>query len=136
MTYGMSGREIDAFYDGYVTAILWANTYTETDGELESVDGTVANAELTSDAATALRQDVDDFLDEHVQRLIWGAAVRTRGQYRPDQAGHDFALTRNGHGAGFWDRGLGIVGDALTAHAKPHGERNLFVDSDGMAHTE
>jgi hypothetical protein len=30
------------------------------------------------------------------------------------QTGHDFILTANGHGCGFWDRGLGELGDRLT----------------------
>jgi hypothetical protein len=30
------------------------------------------------------------------------------------QTGHDFILTANDHGCGFWDRGLGELGDRLT----------------------
>ena len=30
------------------------------------------------------------------------------------QTGHDFILTANHHGVGFWDRGLGEIGDRLT----------------------
>ncbi len=37
-------------------------------------------------------------------------------------AGHDFWLTRSGHGTGFWDRGLGELGGRLTAAAKVYGE--------------
>lgn len=44
--------------------------------------------------------------------------------------GHDFWLTRNHHGSGFLDRGLGQVGDILTAAAKSFGEVNLYVDDD------
>ena len=40
----------------------------------------------------------------------------------PGQAGHDFALTRNGHGAGFWDRGAGEAGKVLTESAEAFGE--------------
>lgn len=40
----------------------------------------------------------------------------------PGQAGHDFWLTRNRHGVGFWDRGLGEVGDRLTKAAHVYGE--------------
>ena len=47
------------------------------------------------------------------------------------QIGHDFWLTRNGHGAGFWDRGLGEVGEWLTAMAKPSGECELYIGDDG-----
>lgn len=53
---------------------------------------------------------------------IEGAEWWTSGQF-----GHDFWLTRNGHGAGFWDRGQGAAGTALTALCKPYGEVNLFV---------
>ncbi len=37
-------------------------------------------------------------------------------------AGHDFWLTRGGHGVGFWDRGLDALGDRLTAAAEAFGE--------------
>lgn len=37
------------------------------------------------------------------------------------QSGHDFWLTREGHGAGFWDRGLGELGDKLTKAAETWG---------------
>lgn len=38
------------------------------------------------------------------------------------QAGHDFWLTRNRHGAGYWDRGLGNLGKRLTESAHGYGE--------------
>jgi hypothetical protein len=51
--------------------------------------------------------------------------------YKPQaMAGHDYWLTRNGHGTGFWDRGLGEVGDKLTAICK-YQERHLFVNDSG-----
>ena len=49
----------------------------------------------------------------------------------PGQIGHDFWLTRNRHGAGFWDRGLGDVGDRLTKAAHAFGESDLYVGDDG-----
>jgi hypothetical protein len=41
-----------------------------------------------------------------------------------EQAGHDFWLTRNGHGAGFWDRTCysDTVKDLLTKRAEAFGE--------------
>lgn len=45
-----------------------------------------------------------------------------------EQIGHDFWLTRNGHGAGFWDRGLGEIGDELTKISKTFKEINVFDD--------
>lgn len=44
-----------------------------------------------------------------------------------EQCGHDYILTRNGHGAGFWDRGYGAAGDRLTAAVKVYGEVHATV---------
>lgn len=48
-----------------------------------------------------------------------------------EQVGHDFYLTRNGHGAGFWDRGLGEVGDRLSDAAKVYGETSIEILYEG-----
>lgn len=52
----------------------------------------------------------------------------------PARAGHDFYLTRNGHGAGFWDRGLGAAGDMLSEACRPHGETNYVLTYDGQGY--
>lgn len=52
--------------------------------------------------------------------------------------GHDFALTRNGHGVGFWDReheGLPReLGEALSKVCESFGEFNLYLMDDGKAY--
>ena len=48
------------------------------------------------------------------------------------QNGHDFWPTRNRHGAGFWDRGYGDIGGALTRAAHSFGEFSLYVGDDGL----
>lgn len=54
------------------------------------------------------------------------------GQYSDaEMSGHDFWLTRNGHGAGYWDRGLD-TGDALSKAAKTFGSADLCVGDDGL----
>lgn len=53
---------------------------------------------------------------------------------RYEEAGHDFWLTRNGHGAGFWDGDWPEAGDALTVAAKAFGEVNLYVGDDGFVY--
>jgi len=46
--------------------------------------------------------------------------------------GHDFWLTRNGHGAGFWDRDLPDgLGDALSDACKAFGE-SYVTEADGV----
>jgi hypothetical protein len=45
-------------------------------------------------------------------------------------AGINFWLTRNGHGAGFWDLGLGAIGQRLTDAAHVYGESDLYSYDD------
>lgn len=44
------------------------------------------------------------------------------------QIGHDITLTRNGHGAGFWDRGYGPRGERLSTSARALGEAYAYAD--------
>lgn len=51
------------------------------------------------------------------------------------QAGHDFWLTRNGHGAGYWDRGYPEPqSTALTDAAHAWGSFDLYIGDDGQVH--
>lgn len=50
-------------------------------------------------------------------------------------AGHDFFLTRQHHGAGFWDRGL-TNGLTLTAAAHAFPEVSLYIGDDGKVYLE
>lgn len=43
-----------------------------------------------------------------------------------------FGVNRNGHGAGFWDRGIGAFGDRLSEASKAWGSFDLYVGDDGM----
>jgi hypothetical protein len=48
-----------------------------------------------------------------------------------EQVAHDFWLTRNRHGAGFWDGDyLESIGNKLTEIAHSFGEVNLYVAAD------
>lgn len=49
---------------------------------------------------------------------------------------HDYWLTRNHHGAGFWDRGLGDLGDRLTFAAQSDSEYSVWESVDGTAHVD
>ena len=54
-----------------------------------------------------------------------------------EQAGHDFYLTRNGHGAGFWDRPElygATVATTLTRESKVYGTQGLDCDDQDNVH--
>lgn len=49
---------------------------------------------------------------------------------------HDYWLTRNHHGAGFWDRGLGDLGDRLTEAAQQDGDYHVWESLDSEGHVK
>lgn len=129
--------EVNAFIIGYEECAVWSSTHTPlepdgTEGEpveidsLDWVEGAYTVAELfTPEASASIRQDCEGFIANAAEDLL--AAFEAKPGYDWSGAGHDFWLTRNGHGAGFWDRGLGEAGDRLTAMAKSFGGLDLLV---------
>ncbi len=107
--------------DAYIDCALWAST----DDEGTPLDDPSSDYELAEEARESMRAEVADFL-ELLERE--GVDVSELG---PEQVGHDFWLTRNRHGAGFWDRGLGDLGDTLTQFAHSYGESDLYIGDDG-----
>lgn len=50
------------------------------------------------------------------------------------QLGRDLWFTRNGHGVGFWDRGLGDLGEQLTEAAKAMGGQYIYLGDDSFVY--
>jgi hypothetical protein len=117
----------DRFFHAYVECALWSST----DENGEPLDGSYGPDDLSTEALKSMREDCDDFIQGAENDLL-ALRVSFKDGMTPEQAGHDFWLTRNRHGAGFWDRGLGEVGDRLTAMAHPYGSSDLYVGDDGL----
>jgi hypothetical protein len=86
---------------------------------------------LAGDTLRTILLDCDGFQQQNRRDIELACAYAWRCDYTVARAGHDFWLTRNGHGVGFWDRGLGAVGDALSKAAQAYGERNVYLGDDG-----
>lgn len=119
-------RTLDDFTLHYLVCALWAST----DDDGNPMDEEYALIDFHPLAIIEARQDCEDFQqgNELVLRLLYRDTHRP---YTPEQAGHDFWLTRNGHGAGFWDRGLGDYGAVLTDAADAYGGSDVYVGDDG-----
>src|SRR5690606_28463617 len=139
-TMGPTETERDDFRRGYVTAILWANAYREDEetGELvldEDADyAYVTPGRWWEDVGIDL-SDADDFLADNIETLRRVATVHAARWSAFESHGNDFALTRNGHGVGFWDHGYGEDGDVLSDVARAYGEYSVLTD-DGPTVTE
>lgn len=118
--------------DHYVEAMLWASTSDE-EGTGTAGDE-LAITDLSTTVALEVNRDVSAFLAKPILPDMPGARtvfdVLTELDINPEQAGHDLALTRNGHGAGFWDRGHGELGELLSNVAREMGESSWWVDGD------
>jgi len=114
--------QLDTFTLAYVEAAMW--TLTDEDGNSLDYLG------LHDIAPETIAKAVDDCAAFQAE---YQALLEEAGD--DSQNGHDFWLTRNRHGAGFWDRGYPKpIGDGLTKAAHSYGESNWYVGDDGMVH--
>ena len=116
----------DSFFCGYVTCALWSSTYGE-NGENNLDDG---EHELSDAAKIQMLADCADFLTYCEAENIDAFPDYGKEWRNEELSGQDFWLTRNGHGAGYWDRGL-ENGEELTKAAKTFGTCDLYVGDDG-----
>ena len=97
--------------------------------------------DIDADALAEIRADVEAFARNNWPRAAWAG-------WTPEQFGHDYYLTRNGHGTGYWDRtpadlkrrggrpprdrdAVERVGRELADAARAEGEAELYPGDDG-----
>ena len=123
--------DIDSIFDATVEALLRSTTDIETEQTLIEDFGP---DDLSDEARKELREEIESFLEENAEDLQ--AALDSGTGYSEGHIGQDIALTRNHHGAGFWDRGLGAVGTRLTDAAHNLGAfsclRGLGMEPGGL----
>lgn len=118
--------KIDAFTRGYIECALWL--LDEEDPMFDQADVT----DLSEEALAEIVADCAAFQEENGDDLYYAWAELGRDD---EHLGHDFYLTRNGHGAGFWDRGTEEVWERLTAASRPYGTQGLYSGDDGRLYT-
>lgn len=129
---------LDEFTKAYLECAIWSSTYTvETeDGReiTEPMDGLYTADDIAEGTLAVMVKDCRAFQD------CFGGCIA----HDLSRAGHDFWLTRNGHGAGFWDGDWNepytysdqyrTVGDFLTAMSKSYGSFDLYIGDDSCIH--
>lgn len=115
------------FVKGYIEAMIFTGIDVDDPSGEGSSDFDIDN--FSDEAKNTIVHDCSDFVTSNSDTL--NAAYQT-GEYDEAQAGRDFWFTRNGHGVGFWDRGLGQIGKILTDASKVYREQNAYVGDDGQ----
>ena len=111
-------RDVRTFLSGYWGAV----DFTASDSDGEPIDAS-ARHELPAETVADMEETATDFLQA---QWVWLHSCDDLSD-----AGHDFHLTRNRHGAGFWDGDWGELGDRLTEAAKVYGSCEVCQFEDG-----
>ena len=106
----------------YLITALWAST----GDDAQPLDDAYGVEDIAPDSITQAEADCARFVE------MAGGLLANQDD---EMVGHDLWLTRNGHGAGFWDGDYPEpIGKALTDLAHKMGELNPYVADDGMVY--
>jgi hypothetical protein len=113
--------DFDVFTRAYVECALWTEQIERDDSD-DSDDPIEPIDRIDHDTLDQMFRDCRQFQSWHMADIAG----------REEDAGHDFWLTRNGHGAGFWDGDWeDSLGERLTSNCKAYGEFELYTGDDG-----
>ena len=117
------------FATGYLECAEWTDLESLSERWLEETGTEMP--EIQGWSPDAIKQAVDDctaFESSNAEDLATYYAISGRNE---GSAGHDFWLSRNGHGAGYFDRGNDPVFDRLQSAARTWSSRDVYVSDSG-----
>jgi hypothetical protein len=113
------GAKMSRLAEIYFETALWSSTCDNG----EPMDDAYGFGDLSQDTIEKAEKDIASFIDKAGPLL---------DNYGYERILHDFWLTRNRHGAGFWDGYYKqSVGDKLTELSRGFGEVYLYIGDDG-----
>jgi hypothetical protein len=106
--------------ESYIETALWSSndTYNGQDVSLDNCEFA-----LSDNAANKMNEDITKFFE----LISENEELDSHDEVLNGNVAHDFWLTRNRHGAGFWDGDYLETGDTLTQLACSFGECNLYI---------
>lgn len=119
--------EGDEFFQGYMKAAEWL-----LDDDSPAEEGGIDRDAIMGWAPAAIADALADcqaFQDSNAEDL---ARYSELSQRDAECAGHDFWLSRNGHGAGYFDRGSDPVFSRLQDAAQVWSSRDAYLGDDGL----
>lgn len=132
--------DLDEFTQGYVVCAFWQADPCPGSGEYVFDNALWDDLDL-NDQLTIIRDCLKFQLDSNhlLQAAYLTKFYNKSPHYEPAEcAGHDFYLSRNGHGVGFRDRGNDPLWEKLHEAARNCGEAELhyWPDAPGCKHWE
>ena len=114
---------IDIMIRAYLECALWSSI----DDKDEPFDTEHDIDDFSDEAIKQAFEDCQEFANDFHDTIL---CLHQQCKYDQSRAGHDLWLTRNGHGAGFWDRGLHESGEKMTEKAQNMGSCDLYKGDD------
>ena len=106
----------------YLETAIWASTNEEGES-LEYLNFDPDS--FSTEARKTASKELEDFLDSALE-------IKNADSLSDEELAHNFWLLRNRHGAGFWDLGLGELGDQLHALAVSFGTSDVYVNGEAL----
>ena len=115
--------DVETMLDAYVACAIWSTNDESDASGGQPMDRNYDFSDIHEATMARMRADCEAFLNANREDI---------GD-RFAEAGHDFWLTRNRHGAGFWDGDWSKdAGERLTQAAHFKSGVDLYVGDDGM----
>jgi len=114
-------KELEQFKQAYITCLLWS----ECDDNDEPLEYNYDESDFSPAFKAQIDSDCEKFFTANYDLI----------KSNIENAGHDFWLTRNGHGAGFWDGDWPEHGDTLTTACKEFKEVYVYVGDDNLIYS-
>lgn len=128
---------LDKLTMAYVECALWSSTVSieghEHDGDPMDKHYSIYN--IHPESLDRMAAQCAKFQRDNEQWITEEHRITVSEFTADEMAGHDFWLTRCGHGAGFWDGDWSKeAGAAMTEYSERAGVRDLHVGDDGFVH--
>ena len=127
--YHISPRETSDFIEGYYEAALFATAAVSEDPAFDERTPYDLCCEVDPESRDRIEASALDFLDSNRRAFYLAGELG----HSWERMGHDAFLTREGHGAGFWDGDYPkLLGDHLTARAQSdRTDAYCWIETDG-----
>jgi hypothetical protein len=119
--------KMNNFCRSYAETALWSSNDESDESGGEPLDKNYDVSDIAPATIAQMIKDCKDFEEANEDDLDATGLSEER-------LGHNFWLSRNGHGAGFFDDVFGELGDKLQRAAKVYGTVDLYVGDDGRIH--
>ena len=116
-------RDLDDFTQSYIVCALWSSNDESDESGGEPLDKNYDYSDIAEESMIKIMEDCKKFQAENAKDI----------ELYPSDAGHDFWLSRNHHGAGFFSGDWPEeVGERLQEVCRKWGEVNPYVGDDGQ----